>query len=48
MRRTVVAAVLALALVVAATVDLGRGPAGPNALFAPAFSVSPQSSDSST
>ncbi len=47
-RRIVVAAVLAVALVAAATVDLGRGPAGPNALFAPAFSVSPQNSDSST
>ena len=47
-RRILVAAVLALAFVVAATVDLGRGPAGPSALFAPAFSVSPQSSDSST
>ncbi len=43
-----VAAVLALALVAAATVNLGRGPAGPNVLFAPAFSVSPQNSDSST
>ena len=47
-RRILVAALLTVALIAAATVDLGHGPAGPSTLFAPAFSVSPASSDSST